>query len=238
MMRCSSFGLVSILLVAASPLAWGQTSSLGAQLRRDQSQQTIPVADREAPQVKRNAVYGRFSWVTGPERKPKTFSVGDLITVIVRERRQFEADSELLSKKRLNIKSDVDAFVKVTGGGIGASDFRRGKPSIDVSFDTNLRSKADTTRDDNLTLRLTGKIIDVKPNGVLMIEARARVQHDEEISVITVIGGCRKEDVTADNTILSTQLADKTVSVINQGALRAAATRGWILRILDYLKPV
>jgi len=200
--------------------------------------QPEPIQVREAPQVKRNPVYGKYSWVTGPERKPKTYSVGDLITVIVRERRQFEADSDLTTKKKLNLKSDIDAMIKVTDQGIGASQFRRGKPAVDLSLDKNLKSKADTSREDNMTFRLTGKIIDVKPNGVLMIEARAKVQHDEEVSVITVVGGCRKEDVTADNTILSTQLEDKTVSVTNKGALRSAAQRGWICKLLDILNPV
>lgn len=238
MMRTSSIAMVSILIATGHASVWGQTSSLGAQMRRDQAQQPTPIEVREAPRVKRNAVYGKFSWVTGAERKPKTYSVGDLITVIVRERRQYEADADLTSKKRLNIKSDLDAFVKFTGGGMVPMRFEEGTPSIDFSFDNKLKSEADTAREDSLTLRLTGKIIDVKPNGVLVIEARGRVQHDDEISVITVTGCCRKEDVTADNTILSTQLADKSVSVNNEGALRSAAARGWILKMLDFLKPV
>ena len=83
---------------------------------------------------------------------------------------------------------------------------------------------------------MTGKIIDVKPNGLLVIEARAKVEHDEEISTITLTGTCRKEDVTADNTILSTQIADKHVAVKNEGALRAVSTRGWIPKLLDLIK--
>ena len=70
-----------------------------------------------------------------------------------------------------------------------------------------------------------------------MIEARAQVQHDDEVSVITLTGICRKEDVTADNTVLSTQIADKYVSVENEGALREASTRGWIIKLIDLVKP-
>jgi len=70
-----------------------------------------------------------------------------------------------------------------------------------------------------------------------VIEAKASVQHDDEISMITLTGVCRKEDVTADNTILSTQIADKNIVVVNEGALRAASSRGWILKLIDLIKP-
>ncbi len=71
-----------------------------------------------------------------------------------------------------------------------------------------------------------------------VVEGRAVVVHDEETSKVTITGTCRKEDVTADNTVLSTQIANKVVSVDNQGALRAASSRGWLLRLLDLLRPI
>jgi flagellar basal body L-ring protein FlgH len=45
------------------------------------------------------------------------------------------------------------------------------------------------------------------------------------------------EDVTADNSVLSTQIADKDLVVDNEGALRAASSRGWIPRLIDLVKP-
>ncbi len=77
----------------------------------------------------------------------------------------------------------------------------------------------------------------MKPNGVLVLEARARIEHDDELSTITLTGICRKEDVTADNTVLSTQIANKHTVVENSGALRATSTRGWIPKLLDLLRP-
>ena len=70
-----------------------------------------------------------------------------------------------------------------------------------------------------------------------LLEARAAVRHDDETSMITLTGVCRKEDVTADNTILSTQIADKNIVVANEGALRAASSRGWIPKLIDLIKP-
>lgn len=230
--------LMAVLIAALGAVdASAQISSLGAKKRRIESRKLPEAASREAPKIQRNAVYEAYSWITVKHVPPKRFKVGDLLTIIVRETRKFEADADLKTKKQFDIKSELEAFLKLTGGGIGATAFRRGKPTVDYKYSTDLKTKGDTQREDRLTTRLTGRIIDVKPNGLLVIEARATVQHDEEISAITVTGICRKEDVTADNTILSTQVADKNIVVLNEGALRAVTTRGWIPKLIDLLSP-
>ena len=215
----------------------GQTSSLGARKRQTEAGQPSQVVSREAPKRERNLIYERYSWISLPPSSPKTFRPGDLLTIIVRERRKYEADADLETKKQFDAKSDVKAFIDFTDGGIGAAAFQRGRPTIDYKYQTKIKSEGDTNREDRLTTRLTASIIDVKPNGLLVLEAKKRIQHDDEISTIMLTGTCRKEDVTPANTVLSTQLADATVSVINEGALRAASSRGWIPKILDWLNP-
>ncbi len=218
--------------------ARAQTSSLGAQKRAADVGKPAEKPLREAPPRPRNLVYERFGWFSPTPPPPKKFRPGDLVTIIVREQRKWEADSDLQMKSRANVKSELNAFADATQGGIGAAAFRRGKPNIDYKWDQNTKNEGDSSREDKLTTRLTATIIDVKPNGLLVLEGRAKMTHDEEISEITMTGTCRKEDVTADNTVLSTQIADKAVVVSNAGALRKAASRGWVSRLLDLgLKP-
>ena len=228
---------LALLMSVRTAVVCAQTSSLGAKKRQADAGKIRPVAPRETPEIERNAVYERYSWITVKPAPPKTFKVGDLMTIVVRERRKFEADADLETKKRFDLKSELDAFFKLTNGGIGETTFQRGKPTIDYKLDNKLKSEGDTEREDRLTTRLSGKIIDVKPNGLLVLEAKARIQHDDEISAITLTGVCRKGDVTADNTILSTQIANKNIVVENRGALRAASSRGWIPKLIDLIKP-
>lgn len=54
---------------------------------------------------------------------------------------------------------------------------------------------------------------------------------------MTLIGYCRGQDVTADNSILSTQLADVELRTKNSGQVRDASRRGWLQRITDTLRP-
>ena len=230
--------LACLSLVIAASSAPAQTSSLGAKQRNLLVSQRPQVAPRENPRIARNRVYDRHAWISARPKKAKAFKIGDLITIIVREHRSFEAESDLETKKRITLKAQINEFIRLIDGGVGPTGFGRGRPGIDVTLNARLKNEGDAEREDRLTMRLTGKIIDIKPNGVLVLEGRASIQHDDELSVMTVTGICRKEDVTADNTILSTQLADKSITVDNQGPLRDVTRRGWLFRMMDYLNPI
>ncbi|MEK6798161.1 MAG: flagellar basal body L-ring protein FlgH [Planctomycetota bacterium] len=238
MMKPQRICLVAVLLTwSGAASAPAQTSSLGAKKRQLDAIKPVEKLPRESQDAPRNAVYTRYAWTAQRPLPPKSFKPGDLITVIVREQRQWEADSDLKTKTQFDVKSELDAFIRPIDRGIGAATFRRGKPNIDYKYDQVSKSKGDSSREDRMTTRLAAKVLDVKPNGLLVVEGRAKITHDDESSEITLTGTCRKEDVTSDNTVLSTQIADKVVSVSNAGALRSVATRGWVTKLLDMLKP-
>jgi flagellar L-ring protein precursor FlgH len=230
--------MVFTILLSSASSTRAQRSSIGARAREEQRQAPQAKPPREERLRPLNAVYEHHSWITATPRPPRTYRPGDLLTIIIRERRQWEAESDLNTKKKYDLTSEIEAFLKLTRGGLGATEFQRGRPDIGYAFEQKLRSDADSSREDSLTTRLTAKVIDVKPNGLLVLEGRAQIIHDDEVSGITITGTCRKEDVTADNTVLSTQIADKSVVVTNAGALRAASSRGWIPRIIDLLRPI
>ena len=162
----------------------------------------------------------------------------DLITVVVRQSVKYEADADLSTEHAYDIKTEFEAFAKLVDGGLAPVTWSRGKPNIDVTYDDKLENKGDTKREDQLTTRLTVKIIDVKPNGQLLLEGRGLIEHNDETSKITITGICRKEDITADNTVLSTQIADVVIRVKNKGALRNAAKRGWLTKFYDAIRPL
>ena len=234
--RIAILGCLS--LIVASSSAPAQTSSLGAKQRRLRANQLPQVAARENPRIARNAVFDRHAWISASPKKAKAFRIGDLITVIVREQRSFEAEADLETKKKITLDAQINEFIRLIDGGVGPTGFGRGRPGIDVTLNSKLKNEGDAEREDRLTMRLTAKIIDIKPNGVLVLEGRASIQYDADVSVMTVTGICRKEDVTADNTILSTQLADKSITVDNQGPLRDVTRRGWLFRMMDFLNPI
>lgn len=232
--------LMGLVLAAVSDVAWCQTASLGRRVdrRRHETGPADRSPSRERAQYKGNPLLEDRSLIAIPIIPPKQFQKHDIITIIVRNQKRFEADGDLESRKKFELTSELENFFKFLDGGIGAAVFSRGKPSIDYKFQSRIKNEGDTTREDTFTTRVSGEIIDIKPNGNLVIEAAGRIKHDEEVALVTVTGTIRSADVTPDNTVLSTQVADLNIEVKNQGAVRDAYSRGWLTAILDFLKPI
>lgn len=181
----------------------------------------------------------RFSMVAVPTEPPRKFKVEDLLTIIVRQQKKYEADAELESKKKWNLVgklSDWFRFYDDTQH-LGTDKLSNGQPGFKFDFNNKYKTEGQNDREDKFTTRVTARIIDVKPNGNLVLEATLEEQHDEEVARVTVTGMCRSQDVTADNTVLSTQIAELRLMEHNHGAVRDATTRGWVPRILDFGKP-
>jgi flagellar L-ring protein precursor FlgH len=106
-----------------------------------------------------------------------------------------------------------------------------------MSGTRNLKGEATVDRTDSLTARITAEVIDVKPNGTLVLQAKQRIKTDDEEQQFVFTGTGRVEDVGVDNTILSTQLYDKDVTKTHTGAVRDTTKRGLIPKLLDLINP-
>ncbi len=80
-------------------------------------------------------------------------------------------------------------------------------------------------------------MLDVKPNGTLVLEGRKQITTDDEYQRFLVTGICRAEDVSADNTVLSTQIADFNLRKTHKGNVRNATKKGFIPKLLDVINP-
>lgn len=227
---------MTILVVEST--ARGQTSSIAKRhARQAHAGARVGVNTRDPNARRGNPTLEKYSLSAVEVKPPRTFAPHDLVTIIIREQVKFEADGKLDTKKKFDVKSDLSAFFKPINGGLGAALFSRGAPNVDFKIDQKLKNQTDKDREDRLTTRVTAEVIDVKPNGNLVLQARGTVTFDNEVSIVTLTGTVRSKDVTPDNTLLSTQLANKNVKIQNAGAVRDGSRRGWIPRLLDALRP-
>lgn len=180
----------------------------------------------------------RMSLIAVPTIPPRKFKVHDLINIIVRQQKKYEGDGKLDTKKQWDVAGKLeDWFRFYPGNKLGQDQLSNGDPGFDFKFENRLKTDAESEREDKFVTRIQATIIDVKPNGNLVIEAQLRQEHDEEQFTLTLTGICRSDDVTPDNTVLSSQIAELTLVEKNQGAVRDSTRRGWIPRTLDWLRP-
>lgn len=196
-------------------------------------QATLATADYTA-----QAKLSDVSFFAVEEPEPKVVKKHDLVTIVVREESEFSSEGTTDLKKEADINAKVDAFIRFSLDNFALkSNVGTPAPEIDVTASRNFKGEASVDRADSFTARLTAEVVDVKPNGTLVLQARKRIKTDDEVQQFILTGICRAEDISADNTVLSTQMFDLELDKSHRGAVRDTTQRGWVPKLLDAINP-
>jgi flagellar L-ring protein precursor FlgH len=80
-------------------------------------------------------------------------------------------------------------------------------------------------------------VIDVLPNKNLVIEGTRQTSFGGEVQDVILRGVLRAEDVSANNTAYSYNIADSTVRIVSRGSISDTSKKGWVTRALDKVNP-
>jgi flagellar L-ring protein FlgH len=179
------------------------------------------------------------SFFSVPEPQPKTIKKHDVVTIIVREQSEMKTQGKTETTKDQAINAQLQQWIALNTKALGIKGGAQGANPPGVQWDLNRSFTTDgkVDRSDSLTLRVSAEVIDVKPNGTLILQGTKFVKFDDEEQNVTISGTCRVEDVTPDNTVLSTQLGDLHLVNEHKGAVRDATKRGFITKLLDTINP-
>jgi flagellar L-ring protein precursor FlgH len=108
---------------------------------------------------------------------------------------------------------------------------------ISADSESEHRGEGAINREEKIELTVAAVIVDRLPNGNLVIAGRQEVRINAELRELTVSGVIRPEDVTADNTINHTQIAEARISYGGRGSISAVQRPNWGQRIGDAITP-
>jgi flagellar L-ring protein precursor FlgH len=149
-------------------------------------------------------------------------AVGDVLTILIVESTQ--AAKATLTKTKSGTQNDASSF--------GRLDF------LDVwSLDAQNESvgEGSTARRGDLQARITTRIVEVEPGGLLRVEGTRSVRVNGEEEKITLRGAVRPQDIRADNTVFSTYLADASIEYSGEGVLASAERPGILTRLFNWV---
>lgn len=172
-------------------------------------------------------------YVDVPE--PRKFAVHDQVTIIIDETSSAESKQSLDTKKDYDLSAALNDFpdlMQLLELRLAQGD-RSGLASLDLNSKQKFKGEGQSKRSDRFVARITAEIIDVKPNGTLVLEARKSVAQGKELKTIVLSGSCRQEDVTDANTVTSSQLANLNIVQQTEGEVDKASKKGLIPRILE-----
>ena len=154
--------------------------------------------------------------------------VGDPLTIVLVESTQASksASSKLKSDGSFGITPPTTgalALFKSTDASLGGNRGFDGKGTADQS--------------NSLSGQISVTVAQVYPNGTMLVQGQKRLTLNRGDEYITIKGVVRIADIAADNTILSTRVADAEISYTGKGDVARASRQGWLSRFFSVISP-
>jgi flagellar L-ring protein precursor FlgH len=255
--------LIAITLLVAAP-AFAQSTRDAAQESQQQQQQS---SQQERPRsearartnggslmrsqleaiagepldgaVRQRSEYDRVAYGAVKTPEPRVIRKHDLVTVIVREQSEFKSQASSDMKKDAKLAAELTDFIKLNIPNLSLDPaIGSVKPKIGASASDDWKGDGKFDRKDQFTTRVQAEVVDIKPNGNVVLQARTKIKTDDEEQLFVLSGMIRAQDITPDNSVLSTQMYDLELNKQHQGTLREATRRGWLARFLDKISPI
>lgn len=158
--------------------------------------------------------------------------IGDVLTIQVTE------DSKVDNKAKRDLKKET-ARSTTFNGQLNIDHILPSIPGFTMEAESNaeLTSKADYKDERSFVDRITVVVVDVLPNGNLVVMGSRQRDIAGDRQVIEVSGIVRPSDISFDNTIKSEQVADFRIVTKNTGVAAPYNKQGWLGRIFDILWP-
>lgn len=162
----------------------------------------------------------------------KAGTTGDILTIIVAES---VAAQNSQSKKSTRESSMEDAISKFIYSGLATHGGEL--PGMSALGKSSYSGGGDISNTQSLSSRAAVLVTDVLPNGNLVIEGVRVVRVSGETQYVVLHGVVRPDDITRDNTVISSSIADARVEFYSEGALTDAQKRGWLAKVYEKLRP-
>ena len=172
-------------------------------------------------------VYGASLWNDNSSslysKQIRHFKVGELITIIIVEQAKASQSAESSNGKNGAISA---------GPGTGLLDKI---PGLGMDWDSDYKGTGATTRGGSLSAILTVSITEITPEGILLVEGRQIIKVNKEDQILTIRGKVRPEDISQDNLVYSTYVAEAMIEYQGKGTLGETQSPGILTRFFHWI---
>ncbi|WP_232296139.1 flagellar basal body L-ring protein FlgH [Terriglobus sp. TAA 43] len=153
----------------------------------------------------------------------------DLVQVVVSEGLQSSTDGTVKGSRSSSASSAVSALFQKLSAASAAQNL------INMNAQSALNAQGQSENNSSLSTVLGGEVIEVLPNGMLLIEAARQVEFSQQTQTVVLRGLVRPEDISQANRVLSTSISDLTLQVRGHGIVTDYTHRPNVLvRLLQH----
>jgi flagellar L-ring protein FlgH len=172
-----------------------------------------------------------------PEAQRRELKIHDSIIVMVDYRASMNSEGNAESRKQANINAVLSDWIAFDGQDVFKAPQSRGDPRIAGSTNSQYRAESELELRDALTFRIAAEVVDIQPNGNLVIEAHQEIKINEEVWIQSLSGVVARRFINPDNTVRSDAILHLSVDKREKGQVRDGYSRGWLNRAFQRYKP-
>ena len=172
----------------------------------------------------------------------RAYAVGDLVTIDVAESSSLTASQNSVRNRQSQIENAVQQFLFANSG---MGKHNGGLPGTEIESTSSNQGGGSIANTQDLKGRVSVVIIDVLPNGVLVLEGARMVTFSGESYYAVLKGMVRQEDIGFGfkdglryrNIVSSQFIADAQIEFVSKGSLNDAQKESWYQRLAAILNP-
>ncbi|MEZ5696386.1 MAG: flagellar basal body L-ring protein FlgH [Sphingomonadaceae bacterium] len=185
-----------------------------------------PVAE-SAPAAANGAIFQASTGYSPLHYGDRAHRVGDLLTVVLVER--------LSTSKSASSKSSRSGSFDITPPSLGPFSFDPG--NLNSGSSSSFKGQGDAAQTSSLSGEVSVTIAEVRPNGTALIRGEKLMTLSQGEEWIQLSGIVRLADITPDNRIASTRVADARIAYAGKGAVQRASREGWLSKFFNMVSP-
>jgi flagellar L-ring protein precursor FlgH len=166
----------------------------------------------------------------------KARRVGDIVTIVVQQSTGATRNNNTTTAKQTSVDASIASFLY---GPAASGLLTKGGnyPAMSFSGKNTYSGGGQINNAETITDQLAVRVIDVLPNGNLVVEGRRHTAFSGEKQDAILRGTIRYDDILANNTIYSYNVADASIQFVSHGTITDNQNKGWFNRIWDKINP-
>ena len=164
----------------------------------------------------------------------KARGLNDLVTILIVENATAKKKAGTKTGRESSMEAGVSALF---GTFLDKLDRNTFSPAVSASTKNDFKGIGETTREGLLQATITARVVEVLPNGNLIVESRKEITVNRERQILILKGRIRPEDINGNNTIMSTYVADAKIFYTGAGVVNDKQGQGWLVRAMDKVWP-
>ncbi len=154
-------------------------------------------------------------------------NIDDLVTILVSESVNAVSTGTTKTQRASNANASIIGLAGTLAGASPLTDL------LNVKSANQLNGQGTTTRQTTLSTTLTARVVDVLPNGYLVIEGNKNVLVNSENQVVRLRGVVRPTDLSTFNTVRSDSIGQLELQVNGKGVVNDSIRRpNFLYRLL------